>query len=100
MKQYCLTYSIHAVPIPSYVSAVKEYPSRQIQDYTTAVNDAFRFICGSDSWQSVRTLREALGYKSLIDIVHISKRKFDASLLTHQNPVVSQIARNVVVEPE
>ena len=67
-----------------------------MQDCTNAVNDAFRFIFGYDRWQSVRTL----GYKSLIDIVHISKRKFDASLLTHQNPVVSQIARNVVIEPE
>ena len=88
------------VPILSYASAVKEYSSRQMQDCTTAINDAFRFIFGYNRWESVRTLRESLGYKSLIDIFHKSKRKFDASLLSHQNPVITHIARNVIVEPE
>ena len=88
------------IPILSYASAVKEYTSRQMQDCTTAVNDAFRFIFGYNRWESVRTLREALGYKSLIDIFHRSKRKFDASVISHHNPVISHIARNVVVEPE
>ena len=88
------------IPILSYASVVKEYSSRQMQDCTTAINDSLRIIFGYNRWESVRTLRESLGYKSLIDIFHRSKRKFDASLLTHHNPVISHIARNVVVEPE
>ena len=86
------------IPILAYASAVKEYPSRQMQDCTTAVNDAYRFIFGYNRWGSVRTLREAFGYKSLIDIFHRSKQKFDASLFNHHNPVISHIARNVIVE--
>ena len=34
------------IPILSYASAVKDYPSRQMQDCTTATNDSLRLIFG------------------------------------------------------
>ena len=94
-----LLYS-NCIPILTYACAVKQYSTKQMQECNTAVNNALRLIFGYNRWESVRTLREALGYKSLIDIFHRSKRKFDASVISHHNPVISHIARNVVVEPE
>ena len=86
------------VPILSYACTVKQYPSRQMQDCCTALNDALRLIFGYNRWESVRTLRESFGYMSLVDIFNCAKAKFDNSLTTHHNPVISQIARNLVLE--
>ena len=86
------------IPILSYASAVKDYPSREMQNCCTATNDAFRFVFGYNRWESVRTLRESLGYLSLIEIFHRSKRKFDASLPKHRNPIIAHIARNLILE--
>ena len=85
-------------PILSYACAVKEYPARQMQDCTTALNDALRFIFGYNRWESVRNLRESFGYKSLVEIFQKAKRKFDASLFAHLNPVIAFIARKIFEE--
>ena len=86
------------IPILSYACAVKVYPSREMQNCSTAINDAIRFVFGYNRWESIRTLRESFGYLSLIDIFHKSKRKFDASLPMHRNPMISHIARNLIIE--
>ena len=83
------------IPILSYASAVKDYPSRQMQDCTTATNDSLRLIFGFNRWESVRLLRESFGFKSLVEIFDASKRKFDASLLSHSNPVITHLARHI-----
>ena len=88
------------IPILTYACAVKEYPSRQMHDCCTATNDALRFIFGFNRWESVRNLREQFGFLALTDIFHKTRRKFDASLLSHHNPVISYIARNLVIEQE
>ena len=68
------------VPVLTYACAVKEYPSRQMQDCCTAMNDALRFLFGYNRWESVRTLRQSFGYKSLVEMFHRAKTKFDTSL--------------------
>ena len=88
------------IPILSYASAVKEYPSRQMQDCTTAINDALRLIFGYNRWESVRTLRESFGYKSLIELFQKAKTKFDVSIVSHHNPVIKHLARNLLLEYE
>ena len=88
------------IPILTYASAVKEYPSRQLQECSTAVNDALRLIFGYNRWESVRTLRESFGYKSLVELFQRAKNKFGSSLLTHHNPIISHLARNLVLEQE
>ena len=88
------------IPILSYAGAVKEYPSRQMQDCSTALNDALRFIFGYNRWESVRTLRESFGYESLVEIFHGAKSKFDDSLLTHRNPIIVHIAQKMKIEQE
>ena len=91
--QLHLLYS-NCIPILTYASAVKQYTSRQMQDCNTAVNDALRLIFGYNRWESVKTVRESFGYKSLTELFHTAKRKFHASLSLHHNSVVKHIARN------
>ena len=88
------------IPILTYASAVKVFSSRQMQDCTTAANDALRLIFGFNRWESVRSLCESFGYKSLVELFTKSKNKFDASLLYHVNPVISHLARHIEVESE
>ena len=82
------------IPILSYSSAVKDYSSHQMQDCTTAMNDSLRLIFGFNRWESVRSF-ESFGFKSLVEIFDASKRKFDASLLSHSNPVITHLARHI-----
>ena len=89
--QLHLLYS-NCIPILTYACAVKEYQSRQMQDCSTAVNDALRLIFGYNRWESVRTIRESFGYKSLTELFHSTKRKFNMSLLSHRNSVIKHIA--------
>ena len=59
------------IPIISHASAVKVFSARQMQDCTTAVNDALRLIFGYNRWESVRSLRESFGYKSLVELFNV-----------------------------
>ena len=95
--QLHLLYS-DCIPILTYACAVKEYKSRQMQDCNTAVNDALRLIFGYNRWESVRTIRESFGYKSLTELFQSTKRKFNMSLLSHRNSVIKHIARNMLIE--
>ena len=88
------------IPILSYASASKDYLSRQMQDCTTAINNALRLIFGYNRWESVRTLRESFGYPSLIEIFQRAKNKFNSSLFSHHNPVISKLARFMAIEQQ
>ena len=88
------------IPILTYASAVKVFSYRQMQDCTTATNDALRLVFGYNRWESVRSLRESFGYKSLVELFDISKNKFDASLLSHSNPVISHLARHIELKSD
>ena len=44
-----------------------------------------------DRWQSVRELRISYGYKSLIEIFALAKKKFQDGLLGHHNTIVRRI---------
>ena len=65
-----------------------------------AVNDALRLIFGYNRWERVRSLRESFGYKSLTDLLHINKRKFDTSLLSHRNSVIKHIANDTMIDTQ
>ena len=88
--QMKLLYS-HCVPCFSYASAAKEYSSRQMNDCTVALNDAIRKIFTFHRWESVRTLREELGYPALTDIYAQARKRFEKSLPGHLNSTVSRL---------
>ena len=72
--------------------------SRQMQECNTAVNDALRLIFGFNRWESVRSIRESFGYRSLTELFAKAKRRFDVSLPHHHNKVISHLARNLAIE--
>ena len=86
------------IPILTYGCAGKEYSARQMQECNTAVNDALRFIFKYHRWESIRSLRESFGYKSLTDLFAIAKRKFLENAPAHRNRIISNIARNLCLE--
>ena len=75
----------NCVPILTYGSAIKQFPSREMTSCNTALNDAIRKIFSFHRWESVRTLRESFGYKSLIELFEQSRRSFLLSLRSHPN---------------
>ena len=85
----------NCIPILTYACAIKQYPSKLMQNCNTAVNDALRLIFGYHRWESIRVLRESFGYKSLTDIFGGARKKFHVIAPYHSNPIVSHIARNL-----
>ena len=88
------------VPVLTYACAVKEFPAKQMQERVTAMNDSLRFLFGYNRWESVRTLRQSFGYKSLVEIFQRAKNKFHASLPSHGNLTIRHIVRNFPREQE
>ena len=86
-----LLYS-NCVPILTYACAVKEYSPSEMTNCNTAVNSALRKAFGFSRWESIRTLREMFGMKSIYDIFKLTKDKFLNSCLTHPNQIVAFIA--------
>ena len=88
----------NCVPCLTYDSAVKDFPSRQMTDCNTALNDAIRKIFSYNRWESVRFLRTQLGYKSVYEIFECSKNKFLNSLSSHHNATLSRLYTMIQVE--
>ena len=86
-----LLYSI-CVPLLSYASEVIPYTSRQFQPLNVALNDCIRRIFGFNRWESVRFLRQSMGYPSLTDIFSARARKFKSRLHCIPNTVLQRLA--------
>ena len=70
-----LLYTI-CVPNLTYACEAVNYASRQFHPLNVALNDCIRKIFGRDRWESVRFLRNELGYPSLTEIFNNRSRKF------------------------
>ena len=64
------------VPNLTYACEVLNYSNAQFQPMNVAINDCIRKIFGHNRWESVRFLRQELGYPSLTDIFRSRARKF------------------------
>ena len=82
----------NCVPILSYACAVKEYSAAEMSNCNVAVNNALRKVFGFSRWESIRTLREVFGMKSLYEIFKSTQDKFIISCRSHLNPVINHIA--------
>ena len=82
------------VPIVTYASDVITFSSKEMQSLHVAVNDAVRKIFSYQRWESIRTLRESLGYLSVTDIFSRRKRVFENRLPQIGNALLSFLARN------
>ena len=86
-----LLYS-NCVPILTYGCGIKEYPTRQMMDCNTALNNAIRQIVTYHRWESIRSLRDNFGYKSLTDIFTATKTKFITQLMSHHNNIINRLS--------
>ena len=82
----------NCVPIISYASPVREFSAADMYRCHVAVNNAIRKIFSFAVWQSIRTLRISLGYKSIYEIFSSAKAKFLANATSSSNAIVSHFS--------
>ena len=89
----------NCVPIMTYASGIKEFPAREMTNCNTALNNAVRKIFSYNRWESIRTLRESMSHKSLIELFAESRRKFFMSLPDHHSPTLRFLSHlNLFIE--
>ena len=81
----------NCVPTLTYASSVKSFSAKEMQDCTSALNNAIRRIFTYHRWESVRSIREAFHYKSILEIFAEMSRKFTISLPSHPNSIVRNL---------
>ena len=64
------------VPNLTYACEALNYTNAQFQPMNDAIDNCLRKIFGYNRWESVRYLRETLGYPSLTEIFHSRSRTF------------------------
>ena len=64
-----LLYAI-SVPLLTYACEAIPHSAKQLNEMTVVLNDAIRRIFSFHRWESVRALRQTLGYMSITEIVH------------------------------
>ena len=65
------------------------YSYKEMQSLHVAVNDAIRKIFSYNRWESIKTLRESLGYFSVTEIFAHRKCCFESKLSHIGNSVLS-----------
>ena len=80
-----------SVPILTYASEVKLYSHADMTACSVALNDAIRKIFSFHRWESIRTLRQEMGYLDLITIFAQSKRRFFAKMQSLANDSLSSL---------
>ena len=88
-----LLYSI-SVPILTYACDVKVFSSKEMTQLHVATNDAIRRIFTYNRWESVKTLREGLGYRSITEIFASRRATFERNLPRLGNATLSYLYLN------
>ena len=76
------------VPTITYASEVKEFSSAEMHSCHVAMNDAIRRIFGYNRWESIRTLRQSLGYHDIFNSFQRRRIKFKEGCAAHANRVI------------
>jgi hypothetical protein len=92
-----LLYS-NCVPILTYASAIKEFCHVDMLQCNSALNNAIRKIFSYNRWESIRHLRQGLGYPAIEEIFARAKRNFSRSLATSSNAILSHLSHHFNVE--
>ena len=83
-----LLYTI-CIPNLTYACEALNYSSRQFHDLNVAINDCLRKVFNYNRWESVRFLRQELGYPSLTEIFRSRSRKFHDCMHLLQNDTLN-----------
>ena len=70
-------------------SDVISFHYKEMESLHVAVNDAIRKIISYNKWESIKTLRESLGYLSVTEIFANQKRSFENKLSHIGNSTLS-----------
>ena len=82
----------NVIPIITYACGIKQFSSNEMNQCNLAINNALRRIFSFKRWESIRSLWETFGMKSIYDIFANSHDKFHASLSSHHNSIVRRIS--------
>ena len=82
-----LLYS-NCVPKLIYGAALKDLNASEKNQFNVAVNNAVRRIFGFRLWQSIRQIREFYGFDAVEVMFAKAKRKFHATLCSHDNNIL------------
>ena len=86
-----LLYSV-CVPILSYACEVKVFSSKEMTQLHVALNDAIRKIFTFNRWESVKNLREGLGYLSITELFCKRKTSFERRLSFINNALITALS--------
>ena len=76
------------VPTITYASEVKEFSNSEMHSCHVAMNDAIRRIFGYNRWESIRTLRQSLGFNDIYNSFQRRRIKFKEGNAAHANRVI------------
>ena len=88
----------NCVPILSYACSIKSFSARDMSDCNTAMNNAIRKIFTFKRWESIRSLREAFGLKSIYEIFSEARKKFLDNLVRHPNSILRILSNNLSLD--
>ena len=78
-----------SVPILTYAAEVKYFSYSEMHKCTVALNDAIRRIFTFHRWESIRSLRLALGYDDIVTIFAKRRNKFRSQIRSLNNASLS-----------
>ena len=88
----------NCIPILSYACSVKNFSASDMRECNTAMNNAIRKVFTFHRWESIRTLREGFGLKSVYEIFADANKTFLKNLIYHHNSVLHTICNHLSVE--
>ena len=78
----------NCLPKLTYGAAVKDLNASEKNQLNVAQNNAIRRIFGFRLWQSIRQIREFYEYDAVEVVFAKAKRKFNATILSHDNAIL------------
>ena len=80
-----------SVPILTYAAEVKAFSAADMHNCTVALNDSMRKVFSFNGWESIRTLRQELGYPDLTTIFAQRRNKFRSQVYLVNNRSLSAL---------
>ena len=79
------------VPTITYASEVKVFSNSEMHSCHVAMNDAIRRIFGYNRWESIRSLRQSLGFHDIYNSFQRRRIKFKEENAAHANRVIRAV---------
>ena len=87
-----------SVPILTYTAEIKQFSYSDMNECNVALNDSIRRIFSYNRWESIRSLRQQLGYQDLYTIFATRRRNFFNNFRYLRNHSILTLWKHVSVE--